>query len=223
MEESKVEQENQAADEVVHKSLYLALFAAQKEFTPIVKKNKAKIQTKTGGQFEYSFADLESVFNEVQPILYKHGLLLIHLPDMIEGKPVVRPRLIHAETGEYIEGAYPVVSADANDPQKVAGSYTMGKRYSSLSILGIPTTDDDGKSAAIKAMEKASPPPTVKQVQLKADPTAHCEIWGCKNPIYNKEQSKKMCQGHVICSVHFKEGNWANILANQEATDNEPA
>ncbi len=56
--------------------------------------------TKGGGEYSYRYADLPDVLAAVQPVLTKHGLAVVGLPDTTpEGEPALTTRLLHASGG----------------------------------------------------------------------------------------------------------------------------
>jgi len=63
------------------------------------------------------------------------------------GAPVLVTRIIHT-SGEHIEGEFPLVCKDPNDPQKLGSAVTYARRYALSAALGITADDDDGQAAA---------------------------------------------------------------------------
>ena len=70
--------------------LYAALAAAQAEITNPSKDKIAKVPTKTGGSYSYSYADIADVLNTVRPVLARHGLAVMQLPVMAAGDLLLR-------------------------------------------------------------------------------------------------------------------------------------
>lgn len=63
------------------------------------------------------------------------------------GQPALRTRLIHSETGEFIESTMPLILAK-NDPQGQGSAITYARRYALAAIFGVTgEKDDDGNSS----------------------------------------------------------------------------
>lgn len=126
-------------------NLYAAMLAAQQEFGPVLKSNTADVLTKTGGKFQYTYADLESVLDCVQPVLAKHGLLLYQqIQDDGQHRSLLATTLAHVESGEDISSTAPIICKDPSDPQSLGSGITYLRRYSLLALFGIAPEDDDG-------------------------------------------------------------------------------
>lgn len=141
----------------------LAEFQAE---MPVVPKSKtAKVPTKTGGGYSYSYADLAGVSEAAMPILSKHGLSFTCLPETTTDQGMRLVGVLLHTSGQYLEGSLPV---KGNGPQELGGWLTYGRRYLLGCLTGIVTdTDDDGKhaqsvmstepTAATRRMSRAKP------------------------------------------------------------------
>lgn len=121
-------------------NLISALIQAQREFPVIPKGKTAKVPTKSGGSYSYSYADLSDVVAAVTPILHKNGLCVIHLGGVESGRQTLRTILTHSESDEKAISDFLLPPTD--DPQDMGGSITYFRRYALCSILGIVTEDD---------------------------------------------------------------------------------
>jgi hypothetical protein len=121
-------------------NLISALIQAQREFPVIPKGKTAKVPTKSGGSYTYSYADLSDVVAAVTPILHKNGLCVIHLGGVEAGRQTLRTILTHSESDEKAISDFLLPPTD--DPQDMGGSITYFRRYALCSILGIVTEDD---------------------------------------------------------------------------------
>lgn len=122
-----------------HTSLWDAFAAAQIAFKPLVKD--------ADGQ-RGKYAPLDSVLDNVRPVLNEHGITLTQ-PTTVEGDTVlVRTVLVHIPTGETHECLYPAGAITLAHQQLGAG-VTYARRYSLLSLLGVfpSNEDDDGEKA----------------------------------------------------------------------------
>lgn len=115
------------------KSIYLSLSAFQKE-CPIIHKGN------TG--YGYSYADLPSIFEIINPLLDKHNLGFTQ--PIIGSK--LKTVLFHTESGETIESEIDIPQnvqlKGMNDFQVLGSAITYLRRYAISSILGIVTDKD---------------------------------------------------------------------------------
>ena len=165
--------------------LFDALSQAQGEF-PVVPKNRTgKIQTKSGGEYSYFYADQSDIVSAVQPILSKFGLAVIQLPCVTdEGREGLSTRLGH-KSGQWVEEEMRLLIPEnlPLTPQLMGSSITYGKRYAYCAVLGIQAdTDDDGHLAEVaygadsakvrrRSAPKASTPTTGRRQPIAQDPT----------------------------------------------------
>jgi hypothetical protein len=100
--------------------------------------------------FGSKFISLDSLVEHVQPLLTKHGLIWICLPEHNEGMPVLGYSLIHAESGHAIVGQMPLL-LQKQDPQGQGSAITYARRYALCAVLNIVAdVDDDGEKATKK-------------------------------------------------------------------------
>lgn len=116
-------------------SLYKKLYAAKKEFGPLVK-NKENPFHKS------KYVDLTHLLEVIEPVLETHGLLLLQ---PVEAGYLIT-RIIDTETGESVESALKL--PEIADPQKIGAAVTYYRRFTGQSLLGLPAADDDGNDAA---------------------------------------------------------------------------
>lgn len=134
------------------KELYSALVKAQSQIRGAVKDS-------LNPHFRNKYADLGSVWDACREALHKNGLAVIQLSDVdASGAPVLLTRIIH-ESGQHIEGRYPLVCKDPTDPQKLGSATTYARRYALAAAIGIIQEDDDGQAAS-----SAKPAPQLSQV-----------------------------------------------------------
>lgn len=97
--------------------------------------------------FKNDYATLDTIINEVRPILAKHGLVIMQFPGGDGEKYTLRTMLIH-ESGEWIESEPLTMRPVKNDPQGIGSCTTYARRYSLSAMLSLNTgEDDDGNSA----------------------------------------------------------------------------
>ena len=135
------------------KQLYSALIKCQSQIKTALKDSK-------NPHFKSSYADLTSVMLACKDALAANDLAVLQLSRIHEsGAPVLVTRIIHS-SGEHVEGEFPLVCKDPNDPQKLGSAVTYARRYALSAALGITADDDDGQAASAptaKAASKAAP------------------------------------------------------------------
>ncbi len=96
----------------------------------------------TNPHFKSTYATLNDVLETVEPIMEKHGIMIIQT---VEGRDLITT--LHSLISEAsVKSTYPLV--DSPDPQKFASSVSYARRYSIVTLLGLMTEDDDGNKAA---------------------------------------------------------------------------
>lgn len=131
------------------KNIYAALAAFQQEAPIIHKATEA---------YGYSYADLATIVEIINPILKKHGL---GFTQPINGN-ILTTIVFHIESGETIESAIEVkqdVQLAKMNPYQVLGSaITYLRRYALSSMLGLVTDKDtDAQGEQVKPESKAAP------------------------------------------------------------------
>ena len=96
-------------------------------------------KTETNPFLKSKYFDINSLLEQVEPILQEHGLLLAQ--PIQAGKVVTF--LIDPETGDDLgsEIELPQIS----DPQKLGSAITYYRRYTLQSLLALQALDDDGE------------------------------------------------------------------------------
>ncbi len=88
--------------------LAVALAAAQAEMTNPKKTHTAHVTSqRTGGKFEYHYADLAEIIEHVRPVLAKHKLAFVQLVRPNGDICTLLTKLIH-ESGQSISSEYPI-------------------------------------------------------------------------------------------------------------------
>lgn len=126
-------------------TLLTALLAAQQEMPTLAK-------DASNEHFRNKYASVDSIMAAVLPVLNKHGLVWITLPGRDEsGALCLGYRLVHAATGEAIDGTMPLLLGK-QDSQGQGSAITYARRYSITSVLSLATgEDDDGERARLAA------------------------------------------------------------------------
>jgi len=155
-----------------------AYYEAKAEFQrlcpPISKSKKARIATRSGGGYEYSYAPLDAIMEKIGPVLGNLGLSIKYRISQTKDSVTAVCCLAHEvgyqeESGEITMPIVIAKSQDgnyigANPAQCVGIATTYAKRYALLAITGAaPQGDDvDGHHKETKP-EKQSRPLVKKQ------------------------------------------------------------
>lgn len=144
---------------------WLAAMARFQELCPAILKNKlAKVQSSKGGHFSYSWASLDAVLGEIQPVMGPLGLSVSFRQRQEKDQAFATCRISHAmghdeDSGEVM---MPITFGDgtASSPQQKVGiAFTYAKRYALLAITGLaPEDDPDLKAEAIQTTASAGKP-----------------------------------------------------------------
>ena len=106
---------------------------------------------KSGGEYEFSYAPLDSILEKVRPVLQKNGIWFVQFT---EGHHLLT-RLIHV-SGEWMESGQMPLMAGSSNAQDFGSAITYAKRYSLSAMLGIASEDDDDGNRAVGNKTKAA-------------------------------------------------------------------
>ena len=113
-------------------SVYQKLAKVKEELNPIRK-------TETNPFLKSKYFDINSLLEQVEPIIQKHGLILAQ--PIQQGK--VTTYLIDPETGDDLGSE--IELPQMQDPQKLGSAITYYRRYTLVSLLALQALDDDGE------------------------------------------------------------------------------
>jgi len=117
---------------------------------PVIKKTKS-VPTDTG-KIAYSYAPLESIVQQVQPILTKHGLsyfITIEVADKIKATCTAKHIMGHSESSS-MQVPLGTRTRVMSEPQLVAATATFAKRYAFVHVFGIMTGDEDNERVLLE-------------------------------------------------------------------------
>lgn len=117
-----------------------AILAVQKE-APTLPKDK------TNPHYGSRYTPLDTIVEQVGPILNKHGLVWLTLPSGTHDEPTLKYQLTYAATAEAIEGEMPLL-LDKESAQAMGSALTYMRRYSLCAVLNLVADDDDDGQAA---------------------------------------------------------------------------
>lgn len=103
--------------------------------------------------FKNNYATLDTIIDEIRPILSKHGLSIMQIPSG-DGQNVTLKTLLLHETGEWLESDELTMKPVKNDPQAVGSCITYARRYSLAAFLSLNTGEDDDGNGATYGKDK---------------------------------------------------------------------
>jgi len=110
--------------------------------------------------FKSKYADLPSVIECVNDALLENGVLITQPTQIIEGKVILVTELMHV-SGQWKRGFLPVINRKGDD-QGQGSSITYTRRQGLLSMLSIPTLDDDAEATVDPNVRKKKNKPKPK-------------------------------------------------------------
>ena len=129
-----------------HNSIYAALSAAQGEFPPIPKSRTVTVKTRTGGNYEFAYAPLDTILQCVRPALAKHGLALVQSVERSDGSEFIVTRITHS-SGEFIQSSVEIMG-HGTTPQEYGSALTYARRYGVTMALCLASEDDEDGNLA---------------------------------------------------------------------------
>lgn len=113
-----------------------------KSFLAAQKKIDSAAKDSANPHYKSRYESLESVIDAIKKPLNENGIVITHF---MSGSGLTT-RLIHAESGEYIESTSPLLM-QKQDMQQLGSASTYARRQNLKSLTNLPTEDDDGNDA----------------------------------------------------------------------------
>ena len=159
--------------DAAHANLAAALAAVQREIPSVAKGATATVQTKTGGEYKYQYADLAVITPLILPLLGRNGLAFTAQPTLVGDAFVLQYTLAH-ESGETVAGMYPLPDPIGAKPQEIGSAITYARRYALCAVTGVAPggDDDDAASANDKPAAARKPRAAAKPKAPEPVPTA---------------------------------------------------
>jgi len=135
--------DRQAASEFAH-----AMAAFQANCPPIAKNKKADIATRSGTNFQYTFADLPQIAKTIAPHLQAVGLAYTW-DSKVADKQIVCACILQHVNGHKQVASFtcPVESgAGMSEQQKYAAALSFARRQSLVQVLGLCTVDPEAET-----------------------------------------------------------------------------
>ncbi len=117
-------------------NLVKALFAFQNEVDGIKK-------TSTNPYFKSKYANINTIWEEVQPLFEKHGFVVSHCP---VGDGYLMTHVDHVPSGEWRRYMTKLPTKESG-PQAEGSAITYYRRYTLVALFALMTEDDDGNAA----------------------------------------------------------------------------
>lgn len=109
-----------------------------------VKKEVGKLsKTETNPFYKSKYFDINSLIEQVEPLLEKNGLLLLQPIVNNEVKSII----YHCESENFVESS--IQLTQFSDPQKLGSAITYYRRYTLQSLLGLQAEDDDANKTVL--------------------------------------------------------------------------
>lgn len=115
------------------------LLAVQTEVTAITKNAE-------NSHFKYKYFDINTLLDQLKPILTKHGLIILQPLTHIDGAAAIATTVVDAESEEVLSTSV-VPLPPYRDAQAMGSAITYLRRYSLQSLFALQAEDDDGNAA----------------------------------------------------------------------------
>lgn len=147
--ERLVTMQQRIQDRLAAQEFAQAMAAFQRECPSIKKTSTAKIATRSGGSFSYTYADLDEIASVVNPILARHGLSY-SFDSKLDKEFLTCICTVRHVNGHSVPSTFTLPTANESAmsaQQKVGAALTFAKRQSLSAALGITTSDEDANVA----------------------------------------------------------------------------
>ena len=186
--------------------LLAALVEVQSELQTI-----QKGETAQGSKFSYKYASLDTIVQEIKPILHKHGVAYMQSVGGLNVNGLTLTTRIFNNKGQYIEdtAALPVINGGSNAAQALGMSITYMRRYALTAMLGITSDEDtDANTNGMTAKPQAPAPQPPKQAAKPKKPAQEAELKGGASTEAEKARIKELCEA--------KYANGAAVFSKEE-------
>lgn len=133
-----------------------ALVAFQASAPIIHKGRTALIPTKSGGSYQYKYADLSDIWEAIREPLKTNGLAVTQsLTGGASGFMGIKTTVWHT-SGQVFADTVEIPTGSSRTAQEVGSQVTYFKRYALSALLGLSTEEDDDGAAASRT--RTEPP-----------------------------------------------------------------
>lgn len=143
-------------------ALASALASAQSIMKDPERKLTAKVKTRGGAEYEYSYPDFHDALVICRETLAKNDIAWVQPTFVTNGTVMLETRLIH-KSGEWLASHWPLFKTDSDLlPQDKGALMTYARRYSLFSLIGLtpesaeesPAFRDQGRAASKETKPK---------------------------------------------------------------------
>jgi len=120
-------------------------------------------KTSTNPFYHSSYADLTTVWGACRETAHKNNIVPIYTATVIDGRNYLVITLQH-DSGQFYRGWFELVTGTAS-PQDLGKAYTYMRRYGTVLMFNLMTTDDDAESAMGRKPER--PTDKIQREQMK--------------------------------------------------------
>jgi ERF superfamily protein len=171
----------------------------------------------TNPHFRSKYTPLDTIVEQVAPLLQKHQLVWTTLPVNGEHGPALFYRLSHVPSGETLDGTMPLLLGK-NDSQGLGSAITYARRYSLCAVLNlVGDEDDDGHAASSPASSSGLP----RRVS-STDPASDAQLRMLKGLISKEKPSEKtlrlMLEDVHAAGVDPTVDGWSKALKKDQAS-----
>lgn len=128
-------------------NVFAALCEMQGAMSAPKRTKKARVQTKTGPGYEYTYAPLDEIINTIKTPMAAAGLAYRQFLAARDGQWVMRTVIGH-KSGEWMAADYPIFWDQSRGMQGFASGVTYARRYGLMLAVGIAAEDDDDANVA---------------------------------------------------------------------------
>lgn len=136
--------------------LWPAFYQAQRKFTAAGKSGK-------NPHLKNKYSTLADVMESCVDALEEQGFVLLQSTQTAEQGMKVLTRVVHCESGQWLEGE--VTMPLQTTAQGVGSAITYGRRYGLTALLALVSEDDDGNAASGRPTAQPAPRPQAVYVQ----------------------------------------------------------
>jgi hypothetical protein len=148
--------QERVSDRNARQAMSEAVAGFQAECPSIKKGRTARIATKAGGSYSYTFASLDEIARAIRPLLHRHGLSYTW-DSTTDGKSLACTCILRHVEGAEDRATFACPTdtrAEMSGAQATAAALTYASRQSLVQVLGLTVTDDDVDGADPKSAEK---------------------------------------------------------------------
>jgi hypothetical protein len=209
-----------------------ALAQLQTELPAVKKDQTARVPTKSGGEYSYTYAGLPALSEAVLPLMGRLGLSFSAKPTWTEESGfVLRYMLRHSPSNQFDTGDWPLPDPRDNTNQAIGSAITYGRRYILSALTGVAADEDDDAQVArdsdaypsrSRQRREPEPPETKTDAEWLVD---------AQEAVLNNDESALLAIGRQVSAAGQWQGELkdqllalrAKLLENQQKQETPPA